>query len=133
MPLLRCGIFHFQSVLRAFYIMTYKEQLKDPRWQRVQSEIRQRDNYKCQLCGDTTTFLHVHHIYYQPNFKAWEYDKESLTTLCESCHEFAHKSLPKISALMALSLIRDKKCLFDIELYLRKMLDLKSDNQIIPF
>ena len=113
--------------------MTYKEQLKDPRWQRVQSEIRQRDNYKCQLCGDTTTFLHVHHIYYQPNFKAWEYDKESLTTLCESCHEFAHKSLPKISALMALSLIRDKKCLFDIELYLRKMLDLKSDNQIIPF
>lgn len=111
--------------------MTYKEQLKDPRWQRIQSEIRQRDNYKCRLCGDTTTFLHVHHVYYQPNLKAWEYDKESLITLCESCHEFVHSSLPKISALMTLSMIDNGKCLFDIEQYLRKMIGLKTNN-IIP-
>ena len=123
----------FQSTIRDFYFMTYKEQLKDPRWQRVQSEIRERDKYKCRICGDTTTFLHVHHIYYQPNMKAWEYDKESLITLCENCHEFAHKSLPKISALMTISLAKDKTCLLDIEIYLRKMLGLEKNNDIIPF
>ena len=61
--------------------MTYKEQLRDPRWQKMQSEIRERDGYKCQLCGSTTSFLRVHHLYYKPATKVWEYDKESLVTL----------------------------------------------------
>lgn len=94
--------------------MTYKEQLKNPRWQRVQSAIRERDNYKCRLCGDTTTFLHVHHLYYTPKLKAWEYDTEALVTLCEECHDFAHDSLPKIITLMSIAVLRDGVTLIDV-------------------
>jgi len=111
--------------------MTYKEQLRDPRWQRVQSFIRERDKYKCRICGDTSSFLHVHHIYYQNGLKAWEYDNDCLITLCESCHEFAHKSLPKISALMAVSIADNKTDLIEIENLLRKLMG-KEVKHIIP-
>jgi len=113
--------------------MTYQDQLKDPRWQRVQSEIRERDKYKCRICGDTTTFLHIHHIYYQPKLKAWEYDKESLVTLCENCHQFAHAALPKIIALMTFWMLKEGVSLLDIEIELRKRLHLNKNNDIIPF
>ena len=111
--------------------MTYKEQLRDPRWQRVQSQIRERDKYKCRICGDTSSFFHVHHIYYQNGLKAWEYDPDCLITLCESCHEFAHKSLPKISALMTVSIANNKTDLIAIEETLRKIIG-KNVKHIIP-
>lgn len=100
--------------------MTYKEQLKDPRWQRMQSAVRERDKYKCQLCGDTTTFLHVHHLYYKPNTRAWEYDIESLTTLCSHCHGSVHSSLPKIVSLAIFQLVKQGACIFDIQKELSK-------------
>ena len=111
--------------------MTYKEQLRDPRWQRVQSQIRERDKYKCRICGDSTSFLHVHHIYYQNGLKAWQYDSDSLITLCSECHEFAHASLPKISALMAVAISKNKMDLLEIEEILRKMIGSNTKN-IIP-
>jgi len=101
--------------------MTYREQLRSPKWQKMQSDIRQRDNYKCRFCGDSSSFLHVHHLYYTPKLKAWEYDKESLITLCEQCHETAHNSLPKIITMMTISIIRDGSCLFDIEKAIREI------------
>lgn len=112
--------------------MTYKEQLRSPKWQRLQSQIRERDNYKCQLCGATDSFLHVHHLYYSPGAKVWEYDQEALTTLCEDCHKAAHTSLPKIITLMSMMLIKDGASVFDIEMALRKMLNLPITEKI-PF
>jgi 5-methylcytosine-specific restriction endonuclease McrA len=111
--------------------MTYKEQLRDPRWQKLQSKIRERDKYKCRICGDTTSFLNVHHIYYQNGLKAWEYDEECLITLCDSCHEFAHKSLPKISSLIAVSIANNKYDLIKIEKALRDIIGTNT-NHIIP-
>lgn len=98
--------------------MTYKEQLKDPRWQKIQSLVRDRDKYKCQLCGATDKFLHVHHLYYKPNTKVWEYDIESLTTLCSDCHDSVHSSLPKIISLAIFQLVNQGACIFDIQKYL---------------
>lgn len=65
----------------------YLEKLKDPRWQRKKNSILDRDNYTCMKCGDTTTTLHVHHIYYKPNHDPWQYSEDELETLCEVCHE----------------------------------------------
>ena len=38
-----------------------------------------------------TKFLNVHHTYYQTNKKPWEYDNESLITVCRPCHEKIHQ------------------------------------------
>lgn len=69
-----------------FTFMTYQEKLKDPRWQKKRLEILQRDNFRCVVCGDDKTTLHVHHKNYQYNKNPWNYKSNNFMTLCESCH-----------------------------------------------
>lgn len=65
---------------------SYSEELKDPRWQKKRLEVLQRDGFQCQNCGDTQSELNVHHVYYDPDFKVWEYPDEAYMTLCKTCH-----------------------------------------------
>lgn len=65
----------------------YAQKLKDPRWQRKRLEIMQRDDYACQLCGDTEETLHVHHKRYVWGNDPWDYPADMLVTLCVTCHE----------------------------------------------
>lgn len=65
---------------------TYKEKLKDPRWQKKRLEIFKRDGWCCQKCFDNQSTLHVHHRIYEPDKEPWEYDDDLLVTLCDTCH-----------------------------------------------
>lgn len=65
---------------------SYWELLRDPRWQRKRLEVMQRDEFACRQCGDKTSTLNVHHTHYVKGRAPWEYENESLKTLCESCH-----------------------------------------------
>jgi len=73
---------------------SYSSKLRDARWQRKRLEIMQRDEFTCKSCGasdkDEGTTLNVHHAYYEKNKNPWEYPEESLTTMCEECHEARH-------------------------------------------
>lgn len=71
-------------------ILTYKEQLLDPRWQRKKSEILTRDNFRCNDCGSDEKTLHVHHKMYIRNCYAWEYKDDNFETLCKDCHAKRH-------------------------------------------
>lgn len=64
--------------------MTYAEKLKDPRWQKRRLEVLSRDNFKCQLCGDEKSTLHVHHNKYKDN--PWDIEASELITFCKHCH-----------------------------------------------
>lgn len=65
--------------------MNYSEKLKSPKWQKKRLEVLQRDNFKCCLCGDEETELHVHHLKYTgPNPE--NAPNEDLETLCKDCH-----------------------------------------------
>lgn len=66
--------------------MTYSEKLKSPQWQKKRLEILNRDDFSCQSCGDIELSLHVHHTKYKANTDPWEYENDSLITLCENCH-----------------------------------------------
>ena len=72
---------------------TYKELLKDGRWQIKKSSIMERDHYECRICGrkasDGVT-LNVHHLQYRKGANPWEYDDNELVTLCEDCHRKEH-------------------------------------------
>lgn len=70
--------------------LTYKEQLLDPRWQKKRLEILNRDEFKCQVCGNTEKTLHVHHFCYLKNGFIWEVQDDALCTLCCDCHEVGH-------------------------------------------
>lgn len=66
----------------------YSEKLRDPRWQKKRLEVMQRDQFTCQRCSNNESTLNVHHKYYKAGADPWEYELDSLVTLCESCHEF---------------------------------------------
>lgn len=68
--------------------MIYSEKLRSPKWQKKRLEILTRDNFTCQLCGDTETELQIHHKEYISGKDPWEYDNALLITLCKDCHGF---------------------------------------------
>lgn len=68
--------------------MSYKEKLKDPRWQKRRLEIMQRDDFTCQRCKDKEETLHVHHLHYVYGIEPWDYHPDFLLTLCETCHYY---------------------------------------------
>lgn len=70
---------------------SYSELLKDPRWQKKRLEILNRDNFTCQLCTDTQTELHVHHLEYVDGKCPWEVENYHLITYCKHCHELIEK------------------------------------------
>jgi hypothetical protein len=67
--------------------MAYSDKLKDPRWQKRRLEILERDGWACQICEDKEHTLHVHHKIYEQGKAPWEYDNDSLVTLCQNCHD----------------------------------------------
>ena len=69
----------------------YGELLNTLEWQNKRQAILKRDNFCCTNCGKKI-FLQVHHTYYILNAKPWEYDDNSLVTLCLDCHINVHKN-----------------------------------------
>lgn len=65
----------------------YAKKFLDPRWQKKRLAILTRDHWACQICGDDTSTLHVHHRYYIQGCEPWDYDDLVLVTLCANCHE----------------------------------------------
>jgi uncharacterized protein YllA (UPF0747 family) len=92
----------------------YSEKLKDPRWQKKRLEILERDNWTCRSCGDKKTTLHVHHVIYLKGLSPWDYNKDCLLTLCESCHNFEHAYGDMAKSALITSLSNKGFLAFDI-------------------
>lgn len=71
---------------------SYKDKLKDPRWQRKRLEMLKRDDFQCQRCFDRDSPLEVHHKWYTAGLDPWEYDDECYISFCEFCHKVFHKN-----------------------------------------
>lgn len=67
--------------------MKYSEKIKSPQWQKKRLEILERDGWKCKICGDDESTLHVHHRIYKTGKEPWDYPDDALITLCEKCHK----------------------------------------------
>ena len=65
--------------------------------------ILEKNNFTCCLCGTKEKELHVHHTYYEPNKKPWEYDDVFLWCLCKKCHEYMKNLTDKIKRLIGYS------------------------------
>jgi len=51
-------------------------------WKQIRRQIKERDNYQCQLCGKKGCRLDVHHIDYNKK----NMSQDNLITLCHNCH-----------------------------------------------
>lgn len=79
---------------------TYEDLLLRSEWKAKRDCILKRDNNKCQWCGKQEN-LQVHHKYYSkyPNnvkVQPWNYPNDALITLCDECHQKAHKKKIKV-------------------------------------
>lgn len=81
--------------------MTYAEQLKHPKWQKMRLEVLERANFHCQICGDDEMTLHVHHKQYIKGRMAWEYELSNFDALCESCHNSTHEAKDRIMSILS--------------------------------
>jgi hypothetical protein len=64
---------------------------RDSRWQKLRLKIMERDEWTCQCCGvNESATLNVHHQQYECGKAPWEYEDETLITLCEGCHKKLH-------------------------------------------
>ena len=88
---------------------TYSELLQDKRWQDKKKEILERDGYECRKCH-LSGELEVHHVYYIAGLKPWEYDNESLITLCHD-HHAEINDINKIAGIIALETVFGKDLL----------------------
>lgn len=64
-----------------------------PQWLKRRAEILALDEYKCTKCQSVNT-LQVHHLCYYYTKDVWDYSDDDLVTLCQLCHEQAHKDKP---------------------------------------
>ncbi len=64
---------------------SYKQKLKDPRWQKKRLKVLERDEFSCVHCKDKETTLHVHHKKYTDD--PWGAPMKDLETVCEDCHK----------------------------------------------
>jgi hypothetical protein len=101
---------------------TYSEKLLDPRWQQMRLRVFERDGFQCVSCGSKTKTLNAHHSHYHPLSEGpWDYDMDTIFTLCADCHsdEHANSGASKASVLLALAKIGfwseyEMGCLCDI-------------------
>lgn len=68
-------------------MLSYKQQLLDPRWQRRRLEFCQLKNWRCEDCDSTIKTLEVHHCIYLRGTMLWNYPDHLLRLCCCDCHE----------------------------------------------
>lgn len=81
--------------------MDFKDQYKHPSWQKKRLEVLEEAEFRCEICSDEETTLHVHHKQYIRGRKIWEYDITNFVALCECCHEQTHRTKSEIDGLIA--------------------------------
>jgi len=106
----------------------YSKKYLDPKWQKFRLQVFERDNFKCVRCNSSEHTLHAHHTFYHDvDADPWDYNLESVLTLCEYCHAEEHRHVKsanyqlmqslnatgisykdKIKLMTAFSIVRDK-------------------------
>lgn len=74
--------------------MTYKEQMRDPKWIEFAHDFKKARNWTCEVCGTRQKLgddLTVHHIYYLSFVRVWEHPEALLECLCWDCHKHQQK------------------------------------------
>jgi len=76
----------------------YHKSLQSPKWQKKRLKIMERDEFRCQFCGDDGSQLSVHHITYEnmPSHQPWLTPDEDLITVCVDCHKTEHNGTERI-------------------------------------
>lgn len=61
----------------------------------IKRSVKNRDDNKCQVCGETDKPLECHHINTVSKHPELEADLSNIITLCQSCHRSYHNKFER--------------------------------------
>lgn len=67
----------------------YSEYLKTETWRQKRKRVLERDDFKCQICGENAE--HIHHLDYAHKFNEYLFE---LVSLCAYCHREYYHPVP---------------------------------------
>ena len=73
---------------------TYREEIGSDQWRSFSRRIKS-DRNCCQVCKRADVLLNVHHHFYDPERRLWDYADNEVSVLCEHCHKAMHEGLNK--------------------------------------
>lgn len=74
----------------------------------IKRSVKNRDDNKCQVCGEADKPLECHHIMPVSKYPELEGDLSNIITLCQSCHRNYHNKFEKaIGAVSFAKFMRD--------------------------
>lgn len=73
----------------------YQEALTTKEWHSYAKEMRDAKGNVCEICrgASGSRVLQIHHTFYDPARKPWEYFIHEVQLLCDICHKRSHDSL----------------------------------------
>lgn len=69
---------------------SYRRLLGTAEWREFAWRKKEQAGWACQWCGERARRkrgLEVHHPFYRPGAKPWEYDFGEVICVCEKCHQ----------------------------------------------
>ena len=70
--------------------MVVEDRFKDPKHIKWAKAIKERDDYMCQICGTTDTYLNSHHLDSWDFFVEKRFNQDNGICLCHKCHDRFH-------------------------------------------
>ena len=67
-----------------------EDRFEDPRHIKWAKLVKQRDNFTCQICNATNTYLNSHHKNSYDFFESQRFDVNNGITLCSKHHRLFH-------------------------------------------
>ncbi len=67
-----------------------EDRFEDPRHIKWAKLVKQRDNFTCQICNATNTYLNSHHKNSWDFFESQRFDLDNGITLCQHDHDLFH-------------------------------------------
>lgn len=80
----------FDKIAAYIQEMDYHHFLATPYWQAIAEKVKNKNDWRCEICGKQSYNLNVHH----PNYDFHGYELQNiakLKCLCKDCHEKFHK------------------------------------------
>ncbi|MBR2388271.1 MAG: HNH endonuclease [Clostridia bacterium] len=77
------------------YVLCQEEGRTSKEYRTWRLSVLERDNFKCQICGNKENIMHAHHIIRWKDNVEKRFDLSNGVCLCESCHRKLHKGETK--------------------------------------
>ena len=67
-----------------------EDRFQNPKHIKWAKDVKDRDNYMCQICGKTDIYLNSHHLDSYDTFIEKRFDESNGICLCQKCHDRFH-------------------------------------------